>query len=515
MDVIDFRAISSEVEPTSRFDLDVSSDRHHFDLDVSIDRHRYKVATKQQCSAGFRFNWIGSRSSPGPTPGGARADILLDRTPACSSWVCRSWRREQANDRPATASAGGLCMIVVAVLMQLAMISVCRAEAPSQDRPRAARGSGVAQPFELVRALEALQDQVVLGKADARAKLTKLLGQIGTGILVAEPKAWDDPRNLRAVIVYAASGGKPGVVRAVAELGVARGEAKDLLDGILAYVEGRDAHAKQALLAIDATTLPAPLAGHVALVQANLTAREDPRKAMRLLAVARVLAPGTLVEEAALRKQIFLADQGDDIDSFASLSSQYMRRFDRSVYAENFRQRFRDAVMRFGLTSDPARFAKLQTVLGVLEPEAQLQLLLATARGGLLDGKVEPARLVADAAVGLAGKATVEASRAALYAAAIRILAGEIDAGLAALQTVETSRLGKPDAGLAMAVRAIASDIRAEPSEPRLAGAEPEPASNAPLEGPAPRASVSAAALIERAEAALAEISTLLERKPL
>jgi len=446
----------------------------------------------------------GSRFDPDP--------IRQGRNGARPSYIAAFLHGEPASYTREMALAGYLRVIVLGLLAPLAVVSAYGAQAASQDRARALRDTSGLQPYELVRTLESLQDQVVLGNADAQAKMPKLLGQIATGILASDPKVWDDPRNLRAVIVYAASGGQPHVVRAVAELGIASGEMKDLLDGILAYVEGRDARATHLLLPIDALALPVPLAGHVALVQANLVAREDPQKAMQLLSRARVLAAGTLVEEAALRKQIFLADQGDDLDSFASLSSQYMRRFDRSTYAANFRERFKAAVMRFGLTSDPARFARLEEVLGVLAPEEEIQLLLATARAGLLAGSVEPARTAIETAVSLAKQGTAEAARATLYSAAMHILTGEIDAGLAELQSLEAARLAKPDAELEKAVRAMASDIRAQPSEAQLTGAEPKPVDEALPGGQARLASAAAAALIQRAETVLGEIGTLLER---
>lgn len=410
------------------------------------------------------------------------------------------------------ARAGRCGLVWLVILPQFAAIETCRAAAPHQERARAPREARGTQPFELVRALEQVQDQVVLGNADARAKMPKLLGQIGAELLAAEPSVFQDPRNLRAVLVYAASGGQPRVVRRLVDLGVARDEAKDLLDGMLAYVEGRDNRAEQLLLPVDAMTLPAPLAGHLALVQANLVAHKDPRKASQLLARARVLAPGTLVEEAALRKEVFLADQDDDLDAFTSLSSQYMRRFDRSAYAANFRRLFEAAVTRFGLTSDSERFARLETVLALLEPEEALDLMLSTGRAGLVGGKVAPARQALAKAATLAKEGTVEAIRARLYAAAVRILSGEIEAGLADLDSVEIGRLTKSDAALAEAVRRLASNIRSEPALETPIGAEPQAGANLSPEGPEGQADAAAAALIRRAETALGEIGPLLER---
>lgn len=437
----------------------------------------------------------------------SRTDAAVARTnrPAVSS------RRGLASGFLESSVAGSLCSVAAGIVLLFAMVSTCSGGAPSPKPVREPSAAIAVRPFEAVRDLELLQDQIALGNAEAQAKLPKLMGQIAAAILAAEPGAWEDPRNLRAVIVYAASGGQPRAVRAVAELGVAQGDMKELLDGILAYVEGREARAKQILLPVEAMALPIPLAGHVALVQANLLAKEDPRKARQLLSRARVLAPGTLIEEAALRKEIFLADQADDLESFASLSRQYMRRFDRSAYAENFRQRFKAAVMRFGLTSDPARFAKLEAALAVLEPDEELRLLLATARSGLVSGAIEPARHAVEKATTLAREGTAEASRATLYAAAMRVLTGEIDAGLADLRSLDTGDMTKSDTELAQAVRTMASDIRAEPQK-HPSGAEPNATDETLPEGQERQASESAALMIRRAESVLGEIGTLLER---
>ena len=113
-------------------------------------------------------------------------------------------------------------------------------------------------------------------------------------------------------------------------------------------------------MTIDARTLAPSLGGYIALAQSALAAKEDPRRAMRLLDEARLLAGGTLVEEAALRRTVFLADETSDLSRFVASSSQYLRRYQRSVYAENFRRRFGEAVTRFGVTGDPGQREKLK-----------------------------------------------------------------------------------------------------------------------------------------------------------
>jgi chemotaxis protein MotC len=408
--------------------------------------------------------------------------------------------------------AGAGCLATIWVLVGLAAIVPCRAEPPAADAGRAAPARSGAQLYELVRSLETLQDKIVLGDADAQAKLPKLVGQIAAAIPATDPKAWEDPRNLRAVIVYGASGGQPRAIRAVAELGVASGETKILLDGVLAYAEGYDAQARQILAPVEAMSLPVPLAGHIAMIQANLAAAEDLGRARQLLARARVLAPGTLIEEASLRKEVFLADQAGDLRAFASLSGQYIRRFPRSAYAENFRQRFRLAVPRFGLTDDAAQFATVETVLGLLGDDEQIELLLATARNGLVGGAVEPARRAAEKVAGMVQTGTGAASRANLYMAALHVLTGQVDAGIGDLEGLETTGLSKQDRDLATALRMIVSKIRVEPANAEQAGAVAEPGNGA-SGGREHTESAAASQTIRRAGVMLDEVGKLLGRK--
>jgi hypothetical protein len=83
-----------------------------------------------------------------------------------------------------------------------------------------------------------------------------------------------------------------------------------------------------------------------------LISKENPGEAIRLLDLARVLAPGTLVEETALRRELVLADEIADIDKFTFLSSEYIWRFPNSAYFDSFRQRFVSSAV-FGLTVKP------------------------------------------------------------------------------------------------------------------------------------------------------------------
>lgn len=81
-------------------------------------------------------------------------------------------------------------------------------------------GSGLAQsarqagePYELVRALQAVQDGIANGDAAAHGSHIALIRQIGEKFLAADPAVWSNPQNSQAVVVYLLSGGAPQIVR--------------------------------------------------------------------------------------------------------------------------------------------------------------------------------------------------------------------------------------------------------------------------------------------------------------
>jgi chemotaxis protein MotC len=165
-----------------------------------------------------------------------------------------------------------------------------------------ASGQGAAPPeakqlFEIVRSIQAIQDQVVLGNAGAKSRLPKVIMQLSERLLNANPEVWRDQKNARGALLYALSGGTAKVIRKVLDLGLSPAPDLELMRGTLAYLEGRHEEAKNSLSQINASALPPALGGHIAMIQSALIAKDDPREALRLLDKARVMLPGTLVKQ--------------------------------------------------------------------------------------------------------------------------------------------------------------------------------------------------------------------------
>jgi chemotaxis protein MotC len=396
----------------------------------------------------------------------------------------------------------GLCIAVLA-------IGDCQAEA----KP----------PYEIIRSLESLHDQMVGGSRPAQASMPNVLRQLGGRLMMAEPSAWKDPRNTRAIVIYILSGGEIRVARKVLAANTAPAAEKQLIEGALAYLEGLKPQAKGLLGNVDPRSLESVVGSHIALAQAALIAEDKPDKALKLLDLARVLAPGTLVEDAALRREVFLAEETSDFDKFIAMADQYFRRFHRSVYAESFQREFAIALTRISQSGNARQLASLSTLLNDLSARDQLRLYLHVAQASIVNGKPAPARWAAMAAMVLAAKNTIDAHRAALYDGVASILTSDYDHGLAELKDLESVRFSASDAQLREAAMGLAMQIREWPAPPSPK-ADDALGENAPLAvmGPPPQlpASVpttlaatvkSTDGTIANAEKMLADSKALLE----
>src|SRR5262249_36436856 len=156
------------------------------------------------------------------------------------------------------------------------------------------------------------------------------------------------------------SGGNPDTMGAL--LGKLHLEETDrsLGTGILGYLKGDVPTARVALQPVDPRALPPELGAFFALVKGSVIASEDPNAALTMFDDARLLSPGTLVEEAALRRTIALGSRALDANRFLSIGSQYIRRFLRSPYASQFVDALVAGVVAFNETVD---LAELDTII--------------------------------------------------------------------------------------------------------------------------------------------------------
>ena len=316
---------------------------------------------------------------------------------------------------------------------------------------------------DMVDGLQRIQVQIAQGDKAAYALQLNQLKTIGEAIAAAPPETWKDRRQADSLVIYILSGGPLVGVAPLLKGDIVVESERKLARGALAYVTNHEADAKSLLDNEDLNAIDVRLAGEVAFARSVLETRRDSKAAVELLDWARLLAPGGLVEEAALRREIALLAEAKDVARAAMLTRQYSTRFAASLYAVDFFRDLAAAIARFGLADDPANYRLLSRAVVPLAPEVRRDFLLGLAKSAIVDARFDAAAAAASEALEGAGADSTEVMRARLYLAASRMFSDAYDAAVADLQTIAASKLDLSDAGLLKSVRRVASELRIAP----------------------------------------------------
>jgi chemotaxis protein MotC len=358
----------------------------------------------------------------------------------------------------------GLSLPLIAIsLLLVAETAIAESTSPSLPNADQAQPATVPNPVQLVRTLHLMQDQIAIGSTEAHLGQRGLLGILDDRFMNLEPETWQSSKNARAAVSFVLSGGNPGILRKILELGssIIAETDRALIEGALAYVEGREEAAQSSLASLDPRSLPPTLGAQLALVQSALVVRKNAAKSDELLDFVRLQAPGTLLEEAALRRQVFVASQTHNMGKFQSLATEYLRRYRHSVYAGNFRQRLASVLTRIDFGKEASRFEGVVAMMSELDSEARRDLYLLAARSSIEQGFTTSARLLADKAQEVAGSDKMSAARAKLYRAASLITSPQtIDGAVNDLRSIDRSGLAASDLDLLDSALAMAGQIR-------------------------------------------------------
>lgn len=343
-------------------------------------------------------------------------------------------------------------MRAFAIALTLSACALTRVFAQAPEGP---------EPFQLIRSLQIIQSQIAAGSQAAYLAQPKLMSQIADDFSKTPLGLWQEERNAQAAATYLFSGGAASVIRPLVQSNVIQASSQALVRGALAYVEGRPQEAVTLLMGIDARSVSPNLGGHLALVQAALVSVKDPAAASAFLDTARLLMPGSLVEEAALRRQIFMTDTNVDLDKFFLMARQYFQRYRNSVYASNYWPRFTHLLSNSTLLAKEDDFEKIEVFLADFKSNEQRDLYISMAQSAIRRGHAKAGQRWARNARNLSSAGSTEAARAELYEGAAMIASNQLAAGLQKLQAVSDKELPSEDRELGMMAKSLAAKLHA------------------------------------------------------
>lgn len=313
-------------------------------------------------------------------------------------------------------------------------------------------------PVQLVRSLESLQDDIASGQPGALQMQPRVLANIGEKFLTQDPATWENAQNLYAALTYLFNGGNPNIVETILKNAPEGIIPQNYIAGALAYAH----HKKDAFMkAFDDLPenddqIPAPLLLSITLSTVSDMAEVNPEKTSERLNWVRLAAPGSLFEEAAIRRQIKVATMIGDQNLFRLLTRNYVTRFSKSPYANEF---WRDFAVSLSLMDQKLDDKQLSEFVDYAPETIQLVIYLKISRAALIDARMQRAHFGAEKALNLAQNLNVDDTSARLYyaASAVGSTAAE-DAG-EMLKTISVNDLSEKDRPLLMAAKAVAKGV--------------------------------------------------------
>ena len=337
---------------------------------------------------------------------------------------------------------------------------------------RAEPGPGRLEPYQMVYSLQLVQDRIADGDQAALPMQRKILELIDARLAESTPEDFSDTRNFRSLMIYAMSGGNPATVQKVVSRLVLGDQDARMSAGVLEYVRGQTSRAVSALKDIDPRDVAPDIAPSLALIKGTLYVNMDAKKSLAFFDYARLGGPGTLIEEAALRRSVSLTSETGDSDRFASLSEQYVRRFLHSPYASQFADYFVLGVARLHATLKLDRIAE---IIDAMNDDQSRVVYLRIARQAAIDRLDELLTFARDGLERTAlRKDGGQEARAVLYSALAAVASESVAEVRDQLEKIDPAQLSEPDRALLDAARKLVDEIVSPPSTAGLPKRRPE-----------------------------------------
>jgi chemotaxis protein MotC len=326
------------------------------------------------------------------------------------------------------------------------------------------RATAALEPYQMVRSLQLVQDRIASGDHAALPMQQKLLQMIDQRLRTAGAEEFSDRRNLEAILIYGMSGGNPVTVDVVLSRITPADDVKAVTEGVKQYLRGNAASAFTNLQSVDPTVMRDDVGSFVALIKGSISAGAEPAAAIRLFDVARLLGPGTLVEEAALRRSLPLAAQMADAPRFLRAASQYVRRFLRSPYASQFADELVKGIVTLHASLD---LASIEETIAEMSFDHQKVIYLRLARTSAIEGLHELSDFAsAKAASFETGPSGNTDTRAILYSSLSSVTSENANEILDRLREIDRNKLAGPDRQLLDAAISVASGVLTTPAAP-------------------------------------------------
>lgn len=329
-----------------------------------------------------------------------------------------------------------------------------------------ARAEDDLPPYVMLRSLQFVQDSVVRGDHSAVEMQRFLIATLDKRLRSADASVFQDTRNVDAVFIYAMSGGNPATLEYLVSRDIQGNFDSRVSDALRKYLSGKGTSATKSISEMVPEYLNTSIGPYLALVTGNITIASSVEKALGYFDQARLIAPGTIIEEAALRRSLSISLQAHMVKKSLFYASRYARSFLFSPYASQFADMFVQLVVEnYGAVSQD----DMDSIVALLDAERGREIYLRIARRANLVGNKDLARIAATQADTLAGSADDgRRSLPSLYEGMANISTPDVAAASQAISAIPDDNLSDRDRALRAAAQSIAAQILQKPDASSL-----------------------------------------------
>lgn len=335
--------------------------------------------------------------------------------------------------------------------------------------PHAGAGEERKREFaKAVRSLFALQDTLAYGDMGGLLGQREVLSALNENLPPELSEAEANSDTVFVLAAYVLSGGQPAYAETYAKRTGLSDRSRKLLQGAAAYMRGHLDEAGSSLASVDPLSFPPIYGGRLALTKAMLSDSHSTER-NKFLSVAIALMPGTLVEEAALRRSALSSVEAGDPRLFGRRAERYIRRFPRSIYATEFLSEMAAHVIKFHRSGHAVDLDKLDLVYATQPVNRRRQLYLQLARDATTADVPELARFAGSRVLRLSVDGSVEQALGTLYAWIFAVTDQDHDAANDRLSAIDRTRLDASDRAILDAALEMIAQIRSPARSPESA----------------------------------------------
>ncbi len=317
-------------------------------------------------------------------------------------------------------------------------------------------------PYAMLRSLQFVQDSVTMGDHSATEMQRFLLQTIDERLKSAPSAIFKDPRNVDAALVYAMSGGNPATLELLVARDVDGNFDSRVADILRKYLSGKGTLVAQSIAAMVPEYRGTRIGAYLALIGGNVTIPRDPVAALGFYDIARLEAPGTIVEEAALRRSLAIAVEDGDAGRGVEYAQRYARRFLHSPYASQFADLLVSLVVK---RVNSIGHDTIEETFAMMDAERQKEAYLRLSRLAAISGKDSLARMAALKAKALSPDMPDQPQvQANLYESLSNIGTPDVVSAIETIGQIPEAQLSDRDRALRDAARAIADQVVRPPS---------------------------------------------------